>query len=122
MNEQEEKMKDKDYGGTMRLGNYMCRLRAGSLARRLYDGKAEIEERHRHRYEFNPSYRARLEEKGLIVSGESPDGALAEIIELRKHPFFVASQFHPEFTSRPLRPNPLFLGFLKAAAKKVGRR
>jgi CTP synthase len=117
MNEQEEKLKDKDYGGSMRLGDYPCTLKRGSLARRLY-GKNLIYERHRHRYEANPAYRCELEAAGLIVSGVSPDGNLAEIVELKKHPFFVASQFHPELTSRPLRPHPLFLGFLKAAAKR----
>jgi len=117
MNEQEEKMKDRDYGGTMRLGDYPCVLKKGTLARRLY-GRDTIRERHRHRYEANPAYRCDLEEAGLIVSGSSPDGKLAEIVELKKHPFFIASQFHPELISRPLRPHPLFLGFLKAAAKR----
>lgn len=117
MNEQEEKMKNADYGGTMRLGNYPCKLRKGSKARALY-GDDLVKERHRHRYEVNPAYRPDLEKKGLVVSGESPDGKLVEIIELKNHPFFMASQFHPEFTSRPFRPNPLFLGFLNAASKK----
>jgi len=110
-------MKDRDYGGTMRLGDYPCVLKKGTLARRLY-GRDTIRERHRHRYEANPAYRCDLEEAGLIVSGSSPDGKLAEIVELKKHPFFIASQFHPELISRPLRPHPLFLGFLKAAAKR----
>lgn len=117
MNEQEEKMKNKDYGGTMRLGEYPCVLKKGSLARRLY-GADRIMERHRHRYEANPAYRCDLEEAGLIVSGRSPDGKLAEIVEIGDHPFFVATQFHPEFLSRPFRPHPLFLGFVKAAAKR----
>lgn len=117
MNEQEEKMKQKDYGGTMRLGNYPCELLKGSKARTLY-GEDEIVERHRHRFEFNPLYRKQLEEVGLVISGSSPDGSLAEIIEIEKHPFFVASQFHPELTSRPFKPNPLFLGFIKAAGKE----
>lgn len=117
MNEQEERMKQKDYGGTMRLGNYPCELLKGSKARALY-GVDEMVERHRHRFEFNPLYRKQLEEVGLIISGSSPDGSLAEIIEIEKHPFFVASQFHPELTSRPFKPNPLFLGFLKAAGKE----
>ncbi len=116
MNEQEERMKNKDYGGSMRLGNYPCRLAPKTKARALY-GAGEIVERHRHRYEFNPLYRHELESAGLVISGESPDGSLAEIIELENHPFFVASQFHPELTSRPFKPNPLFLGFVKAAAK-----
>jgi CTP synthase len=116
MNEQEERLKHKDYGGTMRLGNYPCELQKGSKARVLY-GKDRILERHRHRFEFNPLYRKQLEKAGLVISGSSPDGSLAEIIELKKHPFFVASQFHPELTSRPFKPNPLFVGFLKAAGK-----
>lgn len=116
MNEQEEKMKNQDYGGTMRLGDYPCELLKGSKVRALY-GEDRILERHRHRFEFNPLYRKQLEEAGLVISGSSPDGSLAEIIELEKHPFFIASQFHPELTSRPFHPNPLFLGFLKAAGK-----
>jgi CTP synthase len=118
MNEQEERMRDSDYGGTMRLGNYPCVLASRSIAQRLYDGAPLIRERHRHRYEVNPAYVPDLEKNGLRISGRSPDGMLAEIIELPQHPFFIASQFHPEFTSRPFHPNPLFLGFLKAAAKK----
>ncbi len=117
MNEQEEKLKDRDYGGTMRLGEYPCALKKGTLARRLY-GQETVRERHRHRYEANPAYRCDLEEAGLMVSGASPDGKLAEIVELKKHPFFIATQFHPEFTSRPLRPHPLFLGFVRAAARR----
>jgi len=120
MNEQEERMKNKDYGGTMRLGAYPCLLQAGSFARKLY-GKEQIIERHRHRYECNPLYRCEFEAAGLVGSGLSPDGALLEIIELKNHPFFMASQFHPEFLSRPLRPHPLFVGFLKAAAKRSGK-
>jgi len=117
MNEQEEKMKDKHYGGTMRLGEYPCILKKGSRTRKLY-GKDQIIERHRHRFEANPAYRCELEEAGLVVSGVSPNGVLAEIVEFKDHPFFVASQFHPEFLSRPFRPHPLFLGFLKAAIMK----
>jgi CTP synthase len=117
MNEQEEKMKDKNYGGTMRLGEYPCTLKKGSLAQKLYKSEL-IRERHRHRYEANPAYRCELEEAGLMVSGVSPDGQLAEILEIKDHPFFMATQFHPELLSRPFRPHPLFLGFLKAAAKK----
>ncbi len=117
MNEQEERIKNKDYGGTMRLGSYPCALKPGSLARKFYD-VPKIHERHRHRYECNPAYRFDFEDAGLIASGVSPDGKLVEIVELRDHPFFIASQFHPEFLSRPFRPHPLFLGFVKAAAKK----
>ncbi len=118
MNEQEEKMKDKNYGGSMRLGEYSCVLKAGSLARKLY-GKDRILERHRHRFEANPAYRCELEDAGLIVSGVSPDGTLAEIVEFAGHPFFVASQFHPELISRPFRPHPLFVGFVKAATQRT---
>lgn len=116
MNEQEERMKNKDYGGTMRLGSYDCVLTPGSMAARLY-GAERIVERHRHRYECNPIYREQLRSVGLIPSGLSPDGKLVEVIELKDHPFFMASQFHPEFLSRPFKPHPLFVGFVKAAAK-----
>lgn len=117
MNEQTERMKNKHYGGTMRLGSYPCILQPGSKAHALY-GLDRIMERHRHRYECNPLYRDALERVGLIPSGLSPDGALVEIVELKNHPFFMASQFHPEFLSRPFRPHPLFVGFMKAAAKQ----
>lgn len=116
MNEQEERMHNKNYGGTMRLGEYPCFIRKGSKAEMLY-GQDHILERHRHRYECNPSYREQLESVGLIPSGLSPDGQLVEIVELKNHPYFVACQFHPEFLSRPFRPHPLFLGFVKAAGK-----
>jgi len=106
-----------DLGGTLRLGLYPCELQTGSLARELY-GAAEIAERHRHRYEFNNAYRSALEEKGMVFSGLSPDGKLVEIIEIKDHPFFIASQFHPEFLSRPLSAHPLFAGFVKAALQK----
>ncbi len=101
-------------GGTMRLGSYPCDLRPGTTAAKLY-GQATVQERHRHRYEFNPEYREILEKAGLLVSGTSPDGQLAEIIENQSHPFFIASQFHPEFLSKPTRPHPLFVGFVAAA-------
>ncbi|MBN1163833.1 MAG: CTP synthase [Candidatus Krumholzibacteriota bacterium] len=104
-------------GGTMRLGAYPCRLKENTLAHRLY-GETEISERHRHRWEFNNDYRERLEEKGLVISGLSPEGDLVEIVELPFHPFFVAVQFHPELKSRPQRPHPLFKG-LVGAAKQV---
>uniref|UniRef100_A0A7C4GHC4 CTP synthase n=1 Tax=candidate division WOR-3 bacterium TaxID=2052148 RepID=A0A7C4GHC4_UNCW3 len=101
-------------GGTMRLGAYPCRLAPGSVAARCYK-RPLVSERHRHRYEVNAKYLATLERHGLWASGRSPDGKLVEIVELRDHPFFVATQFHPEFKSRPLRPHPLFLGFVKAS-------
>jgi len=102
-----------DMGGTMRLGLYPCNLVPGTKAARAY-GEPVVYERHRHRFEFNNAYRERMHEEGLIVSGLSPDGRLVEIIELRDHPWFVASQFHPELKSRPTRPHPLFRDFIKA--------
>jgi CTP synthase len=101
-------------GGTMRLGLYAARLAEGSLVRKLY-GEELIYERHRHRYEVNNRYRADLEAAGLSLCGTSPDDLLVEIIELPSHPFFVASQFHPELKSRPTDPHPLFVGFMEAA-------
>ena len=106
-----------DLGGTMRLGLYPCRLQPNTLASRLYQEEV-IYERHRHRYEFNNAYRNLFLESGYQVSGSSPDGRLVEIIELPSHPFFIASQFHPEFQSRPSAPHPLFLGLISAALKK----
>ncbi|BAO44576.1 CTP synthase [Thiolapillus brandeum] len=103
-----------DLGGTMRLGGQECLLAEGSLARRLY-GKERIVERHRHRYEFNNQYGELLQEKGLRITGTSADGALAEIVELPDHPWFLACQFHPEFTSTPRYGHPLFTGFVQAA-------
>lgn len=103
-------------GGSMRLGDYPTAVKKGTLAHRLYGGDL-IHERHRHRYEVNNSYRDRLEASGMVFSGLSPDGNLVEMIEYRDHPFFIASQFHPEFTSRPMTPNPLFDGFVAAASQ-----
>ena len=105
---------DKDLGGTMRLGLYEAKLKDNSLIRKIYKSKS-IQERHRHRYEVDISYKDQLEKHGLIFSGLSPDGRLPEIIELKNHPWFVAVQFHPEFKSRPLVPHPLFSSFIKAA-------
>lgn len=105
-------------GGTMRLGAYPCILKKDSLASSLYKSE-EISERHRHRYEFNNEYREKMEDKGMTFSGTSPDGQLVEIIELKEHPYFIASQFHPEFKSRPDRPQPLFAGLLNAAKKRI---
>ena len=101
-------------GGTMRLGAYPCRITTGSKAEVAY-GTELVFERHRHRYEVNPRFRRKLEDAGLVCSGESPDGTLVEIIELADHPWFVAGQFHPEFKSRPDRPQPLFRDFIGAA-------
>ncbi len=111
-------------GGTMRLGNYPCRLDEASKVGALY-GSREINERHRHRYEFNNEYRDRLEAAGLKLCGVSPDGRLVEVVELEGHPFFIGTQYHPEYTSRPNRPHPLFDGFIKSllpAAVPAGKR
>jgi CTP synthase len=104
-------------GATMRLGAYPCLLTAGSRTANVYS-TTEISERHRHRYEFNPEYRERLESAGLVFSGWSPDGRLAEVVELPDHPFFIASQFHPEFKSKPFEPHPLFEAFVRVASKR----
>ncbi len=110
-----EEQKDiKKKGGTMRLGAYPCTLKEGTLVYKIY-GKKDISERHRHRYEFNNDYKEKLEKAGLICSGTSPDGMLVEIVEIKNHPYFIASQFHPEFKSRPNRPSPLFNGLIKTA-------
>jgi CTP synthase len=106
-----------DKGGTMRLGSYPCRLLDGSLAHKAY-GVLEVKERHRHRYEFNNAYRDRLAAQGLVLSGLSPDGQLVEIVELKGHPWFLATQFHPEYSSRLHRPHPLFSAFAGAALRK----
>ena len=107
-----------DKGGTMRLGLYPCKIAKKSIAYRAYQADL-IEERHRHRYELNNSYREELEKGGMVFSGQSPDGYLVEIGEIKDHPFMVGSQFHPEFLSRPNRPHPLFNEFIKAIIKKV---
>ena len=106
-----------DMGGTLRLGLYPCKLVEGSVAHQAY-GEQVVYERHRHRYEFNNEYRQQMEEKGFVFSGTSPDGRLVEIIEIQDHPFYVASQFHPEFVSRPTRPQPLFREFINASLNK----
>ncbi len=107
-------------GGTMRLGAYPCALAEGSHAREIY-GVPEISERHRHRFEVNNEYREILTQKGMTISGTSPDGGLVEMIEITDHPWFVAGQFHPELKSRPTRPHPLFASFIEAAAKQAER-
>ena len=103
-----------DKGGTMRLGSYACRLKEGTKARELY-GADLIQERHRHRFEFNNGYRSQFEQAGLVFSGMNPDLGLVEMIELNNHPHFLGCQFHPEFKSKPFRPHPLFAGFIAAA-------
>ncbi|MBI3263916.1 MAG: CTP synthase [Acidobacteria bacterium] len=104
-----------ELGGTMRLGSYACELSPGSLAQRVYGGKPLVHERHRHRYEFNCVYEKLLAEKGLRISGRSPDGKFVEIVELPNHPWYLAVQFHPEFKSKPLQPHPLFASFVEAS-------
>jgi len=111
-----EQKEIEDLGGTLRLGLYPCRLAKNSKAYEAYQDEV-IYERHRHRYEFNNQFREQMEHAGFVFSGTSPDGRLIEIIELEDHPWFVASQFHPEFTSRPTRPQPLFKGFIEASIK-----
>ncbi len=116
MPEQKINLRDKQYGGSMRLGAYRCCLVKNTQARRAYKSQ-EVLERHRHRYELNNDFRDVLERNGLIMSGVNPEKNLVEIIELKDHPFFMASQFHPEFKSRPLRPHPLFREFIRAGLK-----
>ena len=110
----EDQKNIKKKGGTMRLGSYPCIIKEGSLAQKTYH-QTKIDERHRHRFEYNNDYKERLENAGLICSGVSPDGNLVEIVEIPNHPYFIAGQFHPELKSRPNRPAPLFVGLIKAA-------
>ncbi len=119
MPDQKKKLLAKDFGGSMRLGSYSAVLKDKTIARKAY-GTKEVIERHRHRYEVNPLHKEEIEKAGLIFSGTSPDGTLAEIAELpeTKHPFFLGVQFHPEFLARPLSPHPLFTAFIKASLKK----
>jgi CTP synthase len=117
----EQRDVDSDLGGSMRLGGQQCRLVPGSRTRRLY-GKGVITERHRHRYEFNNNYLAQVQDAGLLIAGRSLDGKLVEVIELPEHPWFVACQFHPEFTSTPRDGHPLFTGFVLAARTERERR
>jgi CTP synthase len=116
-------MEDQTYGGrmggTMRLGGYDCALRSDTLAHKIYDADV-IRERHRHRYEFNNKYRQELQDKGLVISGTTPDDFLVEIVELPQHPFYIGVQFHPEFRSRPGKPHPIFRDFVKAARERRG--
>jgi CTP synthase len=112
----EHRDKDTNLGGTMRLGAYPCELKPNTLASESYQ-KEEVFERHRHRYEFNMEYKESLTEKGLVLSGLSPDGSLIEIVELHNHPWFLGCQFHPEFKSRPMDPHPLFRDFIRASLK-----
>jgi CTP synthase len=116
----ERRDENSELGGTMRLGGQLCKLKPGTLARRVY-GKDEVIERHRHRYEFNNRYREALEQAGLTISGTSADGNLVEMVEIADHPWFLACQFHPEFTSTPRDGHPLFTGFVEAAIEQRRR-
>lgn len=119
MPEQKKNLRDKNFGATMRLGAYPAEIKAGTVAYGAYKAK-QISERHRHRWEVNPEYIKKLEEKGLVFSAQSPDGRLMEIAELpkEKHPFFLGTQFHPEFKTRFMKPHPVFNAFIKASIKK----
>src|SRR5437773_495217 len=110
---EEQREKIKNMGASMRLGTWPTKIAKGTLAEKIY-GDTEVTERHRHRYEFNMEYREKMGEKGFVISGTSPDGTLAELIELRDHPYFVGCQYHPEFQSKPNKPHPLFKGFIQA--------
>ena len=113
----EEQKGLKDLGGTMRLGAYPCILKDDSITAKIY-GKTGINERHRHRYEFNNRYKEEFEKSGMDIAGLSPDGDYVEVVEIKDHPYFIACQYHPEFKSRPNKPHPLFTGWIKAALKK----
>ncbi|HBI55324.1 MAG TPA: CTP synthase, partial [Firmicutes bacterium] len=114
----ESQQSEEKLGGTMRLGLYPCKISAGSLLHRIYQSEI-IYERHRHRYEFNNAYRKQLASKGMVFAGLSPDENLVEVIELTDHPWYVGTQFHPEFKSRPNRPHPLFTDFIAASIKNL---
>jgi len=116
-----EQKKITQMGGSMRLGVYPCRLKPGSIAHKAY-GRDLVHERHRHRYEFNNKYRKALEKVGLRVMGEYPRLHLAEAVELKNHPWYVAVQYHPELKSRPLHPHPLFKSFVAAALQRLSPR
>src|SRR5699024_6103125 len=115
---QADKKDLENLGGTLRLGLFACHLKDGSKIKQAYNQADVIHERHRHRYELNNEYREVLEENGLVLSGTSPDNSLVEVIELADHPWFVATQFHPEFKSRPTRPHQLFSSFVGAIVDK----
>ncbi len=117
----ETRSESDDLGGTMRLGEQTCRLASGSLSRHLY-GEEKVNERHRHRYEFNNNYASQLMSAGLVLAGHSEDGTLVEVVEINKHPWFVGCQFHPEFTSSPRNGHPLFSGFVEAGLKKQAEK
>ena len=117
MEEQKKLIAKKQYGGTIRLGGWPCKIISGTHMASAYEtkfgSKKTVSERHRHRYEFNNKYRAKFEKLGLTICGTSPDGKLVEAVEITGHPFFIGTQFHPEYISRPLDPHPLFVEFIK---------
>ncbi|MDZ7799129.1 MAG: CTP synthase [Patescibacteria group bacterium] len=117
MPDQEKYLAKKQYGGTIRLGNWPCKIIKGTRLAKAYKNKRKIQERHRHRYEFNTAYRAKMEKKGLTIAGTSPDGKLVEAVEISDHPFFIGVQFHPEYKSQFLNPHPLFVEFLQVCKK-----
>ena len=119
MSDQKKKLEELNFGGSMRLGAYSAHIQKGTIAHKAYLQDV-IQERHRHRYEVNPEFIKKIEDAGLIFSGKSPNGVLMEIAELPKniHPFFLGTQFHPEFLARPLSPHPLFTAFIKAGIEK----
>ena len=112
-----EQKKIEGLGGNMRLGGRNIDVKPGTFASKLYGERKSVRERFRHRFECNPEYIETFEKKGLVFSGKAPDYPIMQILELPGHPFFVGTQFHPEFTSRPLTPNPLYVGFVEAALK-----
>ena len=117
-----EEQKDvKTMGATMRLGAWDCKLEAGSRTAKHY-GNTDISERHRHRYEFNNAYRDAIRDNGMSLVGTTPDNSLIEIVEIPEHPWFIATQFHPEFKSQPFKPHPLFAGFVEAAISRKDDR
>jgi CTP synthase len=117
MNYQRELIKNKQFGGTIRLGEWSMKIKKGTLLGKIYGRNFVSNERHRHRYEFNNKYREMFEKKGFVISGTSPDGKLVEAIELKNHKFFIGTQYHPEYISRALAPHPIFMNFLKAASE-----
>jgi len=118
MPDQKVLLRERKYGATMRLGEYKCNIKPGTVSFKAYGAKT-VSERHRHRYEFNNDFRSLIEEKGLVIAGVNPERELVEIVEVKNHPFFLATQFHPEFKSKPLKPHPLFREFIRAALKKT---
>jgi len=116
-----EQKRIKDLGGTMRLGAYPCKIKSNTLAAKAY-GRSLVDERHRHRYEFNNKYRKIFEKKGMVFSGIYSKKNLVEIAEVKNHPYFIAVQFHPEFKSKPDKAHPLFREFIKAALERQNRK